>query len=354
VIESAEYEQRILQIKERCIQEGLDAFIVTSGDNLYYLTGKSCMPFERPFLLLIRAEGKTTFILPKLELEHLSVISHISDFTTYYEYPAVQNDSWYHVLNYQVSGMKTIGTDLYTRSEIFSFLQQKAQVKCLDWVFTQRFTKSPAEIEMLTETSRYVKESMYDFIKSVRKGSMVLDTLEPAKNAQRRALLDRGFDVDFLAFNFLSAGWPGARSAEPHSIPNPADQFSSGPNVMIMSYRVDGYAVELERTFFTSEPDRQMKERFDHMLEARNIAFSLLKPGASCHNADEAVRAFLISKGYEANLIHRTGHGMGVSNHEGPFLAMGSDTVKWNLVWFLPLNREFISRDMVPTDIPIR
>ena len=50
MIESAEYEQRILQIKERCIQEGLDAFIVTSGDNLYYLTGKSCMPFERPVI----------------------------------------------------------------------------------------------------------------------------------------------------------------------------------------------------------------------------------------------------------------------------------------------------------------
>ena len=322
-----EYTGRIDRVRTRCREEGLDAFLATSGDNLYYLTGKSFMPFERPFILIIRAEGEPTFIVPQLEVDHLRVISHITDFVTYYEYPAEQEKSWHTILSQQTAGMKRIGTDLYTRSEIFSLLGKEAEVECFDWVYSQRFTKSPAEIDMLRETARYVRASMGDFMGKVRKGSMVLDTLEPAKQAQKKAMMDRGFDIDFLAFNFLSAGWPDAAGAEPHSIPNPAHQFTGGPNMMVMSYRVDGYAIELERTFFTGEPDDTMKERFSHMLEARKIAFSMLKPGVACHDVDAAVREFILSKGYAENLIHRTGHGMGVSNHEGPFLAMGSQTI---------------------------
>jgi len=327
VISSSEYLGRIQRIKDLCSAEGLDAFLVTSSDNLYYLTGKSCMPFERPFVLIIRPEGQVTFMVPRLEEEHLRVIGHITDFVTYYEYPAPENDNWQKTLKDQLWGAKKLGTDLYTRSEIFSFLARIADVECYDWVYVQRFAKSPAELLMLREAARYVKPSMTDFIRSVRRGSMVLDTLGPAKKAQQKALLDRGFNIDFMAFSFQSGAWPGARSAEPHSIPNPVDQFGSGPNVMIMSYRVDGYAIELERTFFTQRPDEVMQKRFAHMLEARRIAFSLLKPGAACHHIDEAVRSFLLDQGYKDNVIHRSGHGMGVSNHEGPFLAIGSDTI---------------------------
>lgn len=327
MIKSSEYISRIKKIAERCRQEDLDAFLVTSGDNLYYLTGKSFMPFERPFILIVHADGTTTFLLPKLELEHLQVIKHIDRFETYYEYPSPKEESWPNRLTELMKDVEKVGTDLYTRSEIYEYLKQGCQVHCFDWVYTQRYIKSAAEVEMLRETAKYVRRSMQDFLKTVRRGTMVLETLAPGKKAQKQALIDRKFDVDFLAYNFLCGGWPGAQSAEPHSIPYPLGQFKDGPNVMIMTYRIDGYAVELERTFFTSRPTEEERKRYTHMMEARKIALSLCRPGVKTHDIDKAVRDYLFTQGYESNIIHRTGHGMGVSNHEGPFLAVGSETI---------------------------
>ncbi len=328
MIKKEELKSRIEEISQKCKEAGLDAFVVTSGDNLYYLTGKSIMPFERPFILIIPSDGDPVFLVPQLELDHLrSGIPHIQMFETYYEYPSPAEISWPEKLKELTAGYKKIGTDLYTRSEIFNALQANAQVHPFNWVYNRRFVKSEAEILILKEASKYIRSSMLDFIKHIRRGAIVMDTLNPARKTQKKVLIDRKFNVDFLAYNFLSAGWPGAQSAEPHSIPNPTTQFTDGPNVMILSYRIDGYAVELERTFFTSVPSELETKRFQDMLNARQIAFAMCKPGAKTHDIDKAARDYLIAQGYEKNIIHRTGHGMGVSNHEGPFLAIGSDTI---------------------------
>jgi len=34
-----------------------------------------------------------------------------------------------------------------------------------------------------------------------------------------------------------------------------------------------------------------------------------------------------VKKGYGGRLLHRTGHGFGLGNHEGPWVAVGSDEV---------------------------
>ena len=103
---------------------------------------------------------------------------------------------------------------------------------------------------------------------------------------------------------------------------------------MAMSYfRINGYAAECERTFFLGSPDEDDKVRFAHMMEARKLAFSMIKAGMSCSDLDAEVKSFLIAKGYKDNLLHRTGHGIGMGNHEMPWLAEGSDdTLMTNMV----------------------
>ena len=47
-------------------------------------------------------------------------------------------------------------------------------------------------------------------------------------------------------------------------------------------------------------------------------------PGAPCAEIDEAANGFLRDEGLGEYLLHRTGHGFGLSNHEGPWVAAGS------------------------------
>jgi Xaa-Pro dipeptidase len=63
------------------------------------------------------------------------------------------------------------------------------------------------------------------------------------------------------------------------------------------------------------------------MREARKRAFALVRPGAPCAEIDAAANGFLRDEGYGDRLLHRTGHGFGLSTHEGPWVAAGSEEV---------------------------
>ena len=89
----------------------------------------------------------------------------------------------------------------------------------------------------------------------------------------------------------------------------------------------------VRRTFFLGTPTDEEKEHFNNMMSARNLALSIIKPGVRCSDVDIEVKSFLQSKGYGDKLLHRTGHGIGLGNHEAPWVAEGSDVVlKENMV----------------------
>ena len=63
------------------------------------------------------------------------------------------------------------------------------------------------------------------------------------------------------------------------------------------------------------------------MMKAREIALSMVKPGTRCADIDLATQDYFKSLGYEDAIRHRTGHGIGLGNHEAPFLSAGGDHV---------------------------
>ena len=99
--------------------------------------------------------------------------------------------------------------------------------------------------------------------------------------------------------------------------------------------RVNGYAAETERTYFTAVPSPEIKEAFTAMTQARRIALNKVRPGVPCGEVDGAVNDFLEQEGYsgEEVRLHRSGHGLGLGNHEAPWLAEGSsDVLEENMV----------------------
>jgi Xaa-Pro dipeptidase len=91
--------------------------------------------------------------------------------------------------------------------------------------------------------------------------------------------------------------------------------------------RINGYGAECERTYFLAPPTARMRELFVTMRQARQRALALIRPGVPCAEVDEAANGFLRDEGLGEYLLHRTGHGFGLGNHEGPWVAAGSDDV---------------------------
>ena len=52
-ISPAEHSQRLGTLQRRVAEQGLDMFIVTSFESIFYLTGAGFEPLERPFFFLV-------------------------------------------------------------------------------------------------------------------------------------------------------------------------------------------------------------------------------------------------------------------------------------------------------------
>ncbi len=72
-----------------------------------------------------------------------------------------------------------------------------------------------------------------------------------------------------------------------------------------------------------------MRRAFRAMNEARQLAFRMIRPGVSCGELDATVNEFLRTEGFEGEpcRLHRLGHGIGLGNHEAPWIAEGSGDV---------------------------
>ncbi|MEK4230934.1 M24 family metallopeptidase [Solibacillus sp. FSL H8-0538] len=66
---------------------------------------------------------------------------------------------------------------------------------------------------------------------------------------------------------------------------------------------------------------------FQHMQNARNRALSMVRAGVRAGDIDAEARAYFDQHGLLNRLLHRTGHGVGLRNHEGPYIAEGSNEI---------------------------
>ncbi|WP_178989095.1 M24 family metallopeptidase [Winogradskyella schleiferi] len=324
-ISKLEYKQRINSIKERLKKDKLDTLIISEEEDIYYLTGLTYKSLERLFLLII-TESEVSFIVPKMELAHLKKVDHVDVIKSYWEYPAQEPERWNDILLEIVKDSKLIGIGAKTPFEILAFLNSvNLNIVENSILEEQRWIKSNTEIELIKQASRCCDISIKKLNKNAYFGMSELEVFSIGRSIQQKVIKETPFD--YLATNILVAAWPSRISYQPHGIPKVSDVLVDGSHISLAFLRVNGYSAELERTFFTSKPTKKQEEAFELMMEARRRSYAVLKAGVIAEDVDLAARQFLIEQGFKENLMHRTGHGIGLGNHEGPYLAEGDKTV---------------------------
>ena len=334
-ISTDEYRKRMESLQASVAEAGLDLFIVTALDSIYYLTGAGFEPLERPFFFLIRPGLAPILFVPKLEHEHMKQACNIQeqDIRTYWEYPAPPGRGWLEGLYELIGDTRQIGFEPLLPQEIASELNSYTiRVEAL--VERLRMVKSETEIEMIRRAARYADLWVQCLLAASCRGATVAEGFAQTRVVTLRTIQEID-DWDPLTTKVTMATWAAPRSAQPHSIPDLRDRLNEGPHVALVLTRVNGYAAESERTYFTTTPSQLDRKDFEAMLEARRVAFDKVRPGVSCSEIDSAVNEFLQKEGYQGEEVrlHRTGHGFGLGNHEAPWIAEGSkDILAENMV----------------------
>jgi len=86
-----------------------------------------------------------------------------------------------------------------------------------------------------------------------------------------------------------------------------------------------GYGSDTSRTVHVGEPTDEERRVHDLVREAQEAGFRAVRPGVPCQDVDRAARAVIADAGYGDWFIHRTGHGIGVTTHEPPYMIEGEE-----------------------------
>ena len=68
VASTKDYLARVARVREEMVRKDVDAVLLSVGHDLPYLTGYHAMPLERLTMLVVRREGISTMVVPRLEV----------------------------------------------------------------------------------------------------------------------------------------------------------------------------------------------------------------------------------------------------------------------------------------------
>jgi D-alanyl-D-alanine dipeptidase len=297
-------------------EAGLAGILVTPGPDLLYLTGYAPIAVtERLTMLVVSARHDPVLIVPVLERPdaesapgaptltlldwadgsdpYAAVAAHL-DATRRY---AVSDSAWaLHVLELQ---------------ERFPGAGYVPMTRALPLL---RAVKDAAEIARLKAAAEAADAAYYDLLETRFSGRS-----EAEVGADLAALLRRHghSQVDFTVVG------SGPNGANPHH--ELGDRVIREGDMVVLDFGglVHGYGSDTTRTVHVGEPTDEERRVHELVRRAQQAGVEAVRPGIACQEVDRAARAVIAEAGYGDRFIHRTGHGIGLTTHEPPYMIEG-------------------------------
>lgn len=122
----------------------------------------------------------------------------------------------------------------------------------------------------------------------------------------------------------------GPNSASPHHAASDRVIRPGEPIVLDIGGPMRGYGSDITRTIWvtggdpTRGPDDGFLRLYGVLRAAQAEATHSVWPGVPAERIDLVAREMISAAGYGAHFIHRTGHGIGLEEHEPPYLVAGN------------------------------
>jgi D-alanyl-D-alanine dipeptidase len=136
------------------------------------------------------------------------------------------------------------------------------------------------------------------------------------------ARLLREFGHEQVDFTVVGSGPNGAN---PHHEAGDRTILDGDMVVLDFGGLMNGYGSDTTRTVCVGEPAREMRDVHEVVRAAQQAAFEAARPGIACQEIDRAARRLITEAGYGDQFLHRTGHGIGMTTHEPPYMVEGEE-----------------------------
>lgn len=318
-IPTKEYRRRLAAAADAAAAAKVDALLVTPGADLTYLCGYEALPLERLTCLVLTPKKPPRIIVPALEVLAAEA-SPVPDLDI--EIVAWQETEDPHrVASRMISKASRVAVNPQMwASHAFAFQQQLrlARMASDSIVADLRMRKSKVEIAALREAGAAID----------RVHAQVPGLLRPGRTEREvgadiaELILESGHvQVDFV----IVASGPNGASPH-HEVSDRVIEVGDPVVVDIGGTMPSGYCSDCTRTYAVGTPPEEFVAAYAVLQDAQRAAVRHVKPSVTCASVDAAARDVLTAAGLGEAFVHRTGHGIGMSTHEEPYIVEGNNT----------------------------
>lgn len=308
-------QNKLSRVLDAMEAQGVPQLIISDPTTIFYLTGAWIHPGERLLVLYLSLFGEHHLLVNDLFRQEQDLGVDIA------YYNDVED-----------------GVELLTR-----FMDAKAPVG-IDKNWPARFL---LRLQELGVGSRYVNSSaIVDGVRQVkdaqeqalmRKSSLLNDSVME----KLIPLVNQGYSELELHEKVLQlyaeAGCEGVsfdpitsfarNAADPHHSADGTRGKYGDCVVLDIGGMKDNYASDMTRTVFLGEVSPRQREIYNIVLEANLRGIAAAKPGNRMCDVDNAARNYIAEKGFGKYFTHRTGHSIGLEDHEAGDVSSVNEAV---------------------------
>lgn len=317
------YAQRLHAAQKAAADKGIDLLLIGTGPDFAYLTGSWVSSHERLTVLVVPQQGNAWIAAPNTDITDIKA-APVGELD-------VELRGWNDGENPYEFALRGAGDGLgkvalgqsLTADHVLRFqaLLPHASYELATYALAELFTrKDEAEIAELRKAGRAidaVHAQVPQLLQAGRTEAEVAHELE-------KLILREHSVIDFV---IVGSGPNGAN--QHHSFSD--RELAEGEPVVvdIGGTLPSGYHSDCTRTYVVggdiSKAPQDFQDAYVVLADAQAAARAAAHPGSTAPDIDAIVRQAISAAGWGDYFVHRTGHGIGLSTHEEPFIMEGND-----------------------------
>ncbi|MET7378871.1 aminopeptidase P family protein [Streptomyces sp. NPDC005526] len=313
-----DYRARMERAARAAAAAGLAGLLVAPGPDLVWLTGyEPPAATERLTLLVLVAGHDPVLVVPTLEAPDAWKAAGASALTLrdwtdgkdpYALTAGLLDGSGRYGVSDNAWAMHLLGLQRTLPGTAYASLTQALPML--------RAVKDAAELELLAAAGAAADQAFEEIRNVPFAGRHETDVAADLAGLLRR------FGHSQVDFTIVASGPNGAN---PHH--EVGDRVIERGDMVVLDFGglKQGYGSDTSRTVHVGEPTDEERRVHDLVREAQEAGFRAVRPGVACQEVDRAARAVIADAGYGEYFIHRTGHGIGVTTHEPPYMIEGEE-----------------------------
>lgn len=315
-VDPAVYADRLDRVRTAMAERDIDTLLLSVGHDLPYLTGYTAMPLERLTMLVVGRDAPATMVIPALEAPRVRPLPEVFELLPWAE----TEDPTAIVARLAAGSTRVaVGDQMWARFlvELLARLPNASYSRAVEVVGPLRMRKDRAEIDALAAAAAAVDRIAGE----LQRGEIPLvgrTEADVSAHLSRRIVEEGHQRVNFA---IVAAG---ENAASPHH--HAGERVIGEGEIVLCDFggTMAGYCSDITRCVFTGDPSAEIAEAYEVLHAAQRAGSAAGTVGTACQDVDRVTRQVIADAGYGDYFIHRTGHGIGMEEHEDPYIVEGN------------------------------